>query len=98
MSVMSLRLSEKELQQIESLAKENHKDKSSVARELLKAGFQYKTLLAYKEGNISLAKLAKTLNMNVSEVIDFLSTLGVPSPLSYDDYLQGFESLRKAIR
>ena len=48
MPVMSVRLSEQELKRLKTLAKEEDKEKSSVARELLMDGLKYKMLLAYK--------------------------------------------------
>ena len=97
MPVMSVRLSEQELRRLKVLAKEENKEKSSVARELLMDGLKYKMLLGYKEGKISLAKLSKTLGMSLSETIDLLSSFGLESPVSYDDYLKGIETARKAI-
>jgi len=98
MPVMSIRLSEQELKRLKTLAKEEEKENSSVARELLMDGLKYKMLLAYKEGKVSLAKLSKTLGISLSEAIDLLALFGLQSPISYDDYLQGVETARKAIR
>ncbi len=97
MPVMSVRLSEQDLKVLKTLAKEEDKERSSVARELLKDGLRYKMLLGYKEGKVSLAKLSKTLGISLSEAIDFLALFGLQSPISYDDYLQGIETARKAI-
>lgn len=98
MPVMSIRLSEQEMDRLRALADEEDKEKSSVARELLMDGLKYKMLLGYKEGRVSLAKLSKTLGMSLSEVIDLLSSFGLQSPISYDEYLQGMATARKAIR
>lgn len=98
MPVMSLRLSQDELKRLKALAKAEDKERSSVARELLMDGLRYKMLLAYKEGKVSLARLSKTLGMSLSEAIDLLSSFGLQSPISYDDYLRGAEAARKAIR
>ncbi len=98
MPVMSIRLSEQDLRRLNALAKQEGKEKSSVARELLTDGLKYKALLAYKEGKVSLAKLCKALDISLSEAIDLLSLFGLQSPISYDDYLQGVQTARKAIR
>jgi len=98
MPVMSIRLSEQEMKRLQTLADEEDKEKSSVARELLMDGLKYKMLLGYKEGRVSLAKLSKTLGMSLSEVVDLLSSFGLQSPISYDEYLQGMAAARKAIR
>lgn len=95
---MSVRLSEQELKRLKALAKEENKERSSLARELLMDGLRYKMLLGYKEGNVSLARLGKTLGISLSEAIDLLSSFGLESPVNYDDYLKGIEIARKAIR
>ena len=98
MPVMSVRLSEQELKRLKALAKEENKEKSSLARELLMEGLKYKMLLGYKEGKVSLAKLSKTLGMSLSEAIELLSSFGLESPVDYDDYLDGIQIASKAIR
>ena len=97
MPVMSLRLSDQEFRRLSAVAAEETKEKSSVARELLMDGLKYKLLLAYKEGKASLATLSRTLGMSVSEAVDFLAAFGLHTPISYDDYLRGLETARKAI-
>ena len=49
----------------------------------------------YKQGKASLGTLAKKLGMSISEALDLLADLGIPAPISYDDYLQGHESMKK---
>jgi predicted HTH domain antitoxin len=94
MPVMSVRLSEKEIKLIQALAKEEDKEKSSEARELMLAGIKYKMLLGYKEGRVSLGTLARKLGVSLSEALDLLASLGIPAPISYDDYLKGLETAR----
>lgn len=97
MPVMSVRLSEQEFKRLKAVAAEETKDKSSVARELLIDGLKYKMLLAYREGKASLSRLSRTLGMSLSEAMDFLATFGLQAPISYDDYLKGLETARKAV-
>lgn len=97
MPVMSLRLSDQEFKRLSAVAAEETKEKSSVARELLMNGLKYKLLLAYKEGKASLSTLSRMLGMSVSEAVDFLAVFGLQAPLSYDDYLKGLETARKAV-
>ena len=92
MPVMSVRLSEKELKLIQALAKEEAKEKSSEARELMLDGIKYKMLLGYKQGRISLGTLAEKLGLSLSEALDLLGSLGIPAPISNDDYLQGLDT------
>ena len=98
MPVMSVRLSEEEFRRLRAVAEEERKEKSSVARELLMAGLKYKMLLAYREGRVSLSKLTQTLEMSLSETLDLLGRFGLQAPISYDEYLQGLETAKKALR
>jgi predicted HTH domain antitoxin len=95
MAVMSVRLSNKEVKLIQALAREEDKEKSSEARELMLDGIKYKMLLGYKQGKISLGTLAKKLGVPLTDALDLLASLGIPAPLSYDDYLQGLATARK---
>jgi predicted HTH domain antitoxin len=95
MAVMSVRLSDKEVKLIQALADEEDKEKSSEARELMMDGIKFKMLLGYKQGKVSLGTLAKKLGMNLVDALDLLASLGIPAPISYDDYLQGLETARK---
>ena len=95
MPVMSVRLSDKEVKLIQALAQEEDKEKSSEARELMLDGIKYKMLLGYKQGKVSLGMLAKKLGMPFTDAHDLLASLGIPAPISYDDYLQGLETARK---
>src|SRR5437773_7212523 len=95
MPVMSVRLSDKEVKLIQTLAQEEDKEKSSEARELMLDGIKYKMLLGYKQGKVSLGMLAKKLGISLSDALDLLTSLGIPAPISYDDYLQGLNTARK---
>jgi len=69
---MSVRLSDKEIKLIQALAKEEDKEKSSEARELMLDGIKYKMLLGYKEGKVSLGTLAKKLGISLVDGLDLL--------------------------
>lgn len=91
MSVISLRLKDREIKRINELSKMGHKDKSAVARELIEHGWEFLMIKLYREGKMSLSTLTSKLELSVSETIDLLSEFGVESPIDYDDYLKGFE-------
>ena len=95
MTVMSLRLSKKEIDRIKEIATKENKKKGEAARSLLYYGWFFFNLKRYKEGRISLESLAKQLDLSVTETIDLLVEYGVPSSISYDDYLEGLETLRQ---
>jgi len=94
MSVISLRLKDREIKRINELSRMEHKDKSTVARELIDYGWEFLMIKHYREGKLSLSALAEKLELSVSETIDVLYEFGVESPIDYDDYLKGFEAFK----
>lgn len=98
MPVLSVRLDKKDLEKLRALARTENKDQSTVARELMLDGWNHRMVGHYKEGKLSLGKLAKALGLSISETIDFLSELGVQAPIDYDDYLSGYETLRRVAK
>ncbi len=91
MGVISLRLKDRDLERLDELSKALHKDKSTMARELLEYGWDFLMLEYYKEGKLSLSGLAKKLEVSISEAIDLLKERGIEAPIGFDDYLKGFE-------
>ncbi|MDA8089451.1 MAG: hypothetical protein M0Z61_04420 [Nitrospiraceae bacterium] len=96
MGVISLRLKERDLERLEELSKSEHKDKSTMARELLEYGWDFLMLKYYRDGKLSLNGLAKKLDIPVSEAIDLLKEFGIEAPIGFDDYLKGFEVFDQA--
>ena len=95
MSVISIRLKNRDVKRLNELSKVEKKDKSAVMRELVEYGWNYLMLKHYKEGKLSLGGLAKKLDVSISEAIDMLAEMGIDSPVRYDDYLKGFEVFNK---
>jgi predicted HTH domain antitoxin len=93
MPVISLRLKEKDFNKLDEFSKMVNKDKSTVARELLENGWKFSMIRLYRDGRLSLETLALKLELSISETIDLLSETGIKSPVSYDDYMKGFEAL-----
>ncbi|GAH69353.1 unnamed protein product [marine sediment metagenome] len=48
----------------------------------------------YKDGKLSLELLAEKLDISIGEAIDILAEQGIEAPITYEDYLQGFEAFR----
>lgn len=94
MSVVSLRLQERDLKRIEELAAQEHKDNSTVARELLEQGWEYRMVMRYKEGRPSISSLAEKLECSLGEAIDLPVEFNVEAPIDYDSNLQSFEGIR----
>jgi hypothetical protein len=39
--------------------------------------------------------MAEELDFSINEILDLFSEFGIESPIRYDDYLTGFENLKK---
>lgn len=94
MGVISLRLKDRDLEKLDELSRLEHKDRSTMARELLEYGWESLMLRYYKEGKLSLGGLAKKLDISISEAIDLLAELGIEAPIEFEDYLKGFEAFK----
>lgn len=92
--VVTLRLKEKELGFIEELSRKENGDRSFAARKLIDYGWIYFILKNYKDGKMSIGKAAKELNLTITETIELLADLGIKSPISYEEYLEGYRTLR----
>ena len=68
-------------------------DKTAAARELIEYGWTYYILTQYKNGALSLEHTAKELHLSLSELIDLLAEVGIPSPIQYDDFLEGLKNI-----
>lgn len=95
MPVMSLRVDERGMRCLERLAKTQKKDRSQVARELLADGLTLSVLRRFRQGKISLGSAARELDLSASEVLDLLAEFGISSPLEYDTYLEGLQTLNE---
>ena len=95
MGVISMRLKDRDIERLEELSKIEHKDKSTIARELLEYGWEFIMLKYYREGKLSLEGLARKLDISISEAIDHLAELGIESPIEFEDYLKGFEVFKE---
>ena len=95
MSVMSLRLNKEEVERISKLSLQKKEAKSEIVRKLLNEGWVFYWLKLYSTGKVSIGKMAEELNLSINEVLDLFSEFGIESPIRYDDYLSGFESLKK---
>lgn len=95
MGVISLRLKDKDLEKLDELSKLENKDRSTLARELLEYGWEFRMLKNYKEGKLSLEGLAKKLDLSISKTIDMLAEFGIEAPIDFDDYLKGFDVFKE---
>lgn len=89
-------IKEAESRKLNELSKEGQKDKSTVARELIRDGWNFLMIRQYRQGKLSLGTLAEILDLSLSETIDVLSDLGIQAPIEYEDYLKGLAVFRDA--
>jgi len=64
---------------------------------LIGYGLTYLMIRLYREGRLSLEKVARKLDLSISETIDLLSEFGTRAPIDYDDYLKGYEVMKEAL-
>ena len=95
--VITLRLKEKELEFIKVLSQKEDKDRSFAARTLIDYGWVYFILKQYKEGKMSIGKASKELSLTITETMTLLSDLGIRSPITYEEYLEGYKNITKII-
>lgn len=81
------------MKRIDQLAGVEKKDRSAITRELISGGLDYLMIRRYKEGRLSLGKLAERTGRSLADTLDLLAGLGVPAPIDYADYLRGFQNL-----
>ena len=91
--IVSFRFKEHELSHIRKVSAAEKVDKTAAARELIEYGWRYYVIQQYKEGKLSLEKTAKELHTSISELIDLLADLGIKSPITYEDYVEGLKNI-----
>jgi len=93
--VVSFRLSEKQKEIIENIASEENKDKSEVARELIDYGETFRAVKKYKEGEVSVGKMASELDITITEAMSLLAELGINSGITKEDQVEAKENLEE---
>ena len=88
-NVLSVRLSEEDMQIINHFAKETKVDKSTAVRELVEMGKIYFAINQYVQERVSIGKAAELANVPISEFMDLLDNLGIKNNLELEDYLEG---------
>lgn len=94
--VISIRLDKEDLDFVEKTSKEERTEKAKILREMIEKGRLYLAIDQYRKGKISLGKAAEKANKSISEMIDILAELGIKSPMTKQQYLQGLKNLDSA--
>lgn len=96
-NVLTVRLPKEDLEVVKQISIKNKKDKSTVVRELVEQGKIYFAITQYKEDKISIGKAAEIAGLNISEMMDLLSKLGIKSNIGLEDYLEGQKFIKELI-
>ena len=95
---MGIRLPKELLEAIEDKAKEDNTDKSTVIRQILASAIREhqkeKAAQLYKEGKITITAAAKTANLTVHEMIDYLIKSGYKTEYTLEDFRREIKLLQ----
>ena len=80
-NVLTLRLPKEDLDAVQQISLQTKKDKSTILRELVELGKMYYAITQYKQGKISIGKTAELAGVNLAELMDTLTRLGIKSNL-----------------
>jgi len=93
--VISVRIDKNLEEVIERYANEKKAEQSDVIRDLINSGSLYLAISGYAKGIYSVGKAAYLANLPLSEFMDLLMELGIPSKIEKEDILEGYENLKE---
>lgn len=96
--VLSVRLEKDDLDFLKSEAKEEKVEKAKVLRELVGKGRLQLAIEQYKQGRISIGRAAEKAGITISEMMDKLAELRVPSKITLEQHLQGLKNLEEVLQ
>lgn len=79
-------------------SREEHIDKISVLKQMIREGAELYLVNQYSNGRISKGKLAELLNMDMYEVNELLERYHVKASISYEKFTKGIEMVEKAVK
>lgn len=98
--IISVRLSQSQLKEIDEIARKKNLGRSAIIRELILEGLRvFKTkevLEMLRERKISVWKAAKILNITYREMLRLLKEYNVPFPLSSKELLEELEDIERS--
>jgi len=83
---------------VKKMAKAHKEEMSKSVRELVNLGRLMFALEEYKKCKISLGKAAEIAGVSISEMMTLLSEFSIPNNITYEDYLEGLQTLKKMWR
>lgn len=79
-------------------SREEHIDKISVLKKMLREGAEYYLVSQYSKGGISKGKLAEFFDMDLYEINELLEKYHVKSSISYKRFTKGIEIAEKVMK
>ena len=93
--VLAIRLDKLETNQLNSISKKRHLNKTQAAKELLHRGFLMVQLDEYRNGNLSLGKLAEILNMTIVEAMNCVAAYNAHPKIPKDFLVDSADTAKK---
>ena len=90
-AVRSLRIPEKLLRSVRSVARREHLDESTVTRQLIALGATEYAVRLYREGKVTLREAAEIADTTLREMIDILLDHGVKGNVTADQERKAIE-------
>lgn len=92
---LSVRIDKDDYDFLKRVAIENNEEVSKAIRHVVGEGRIMHAIDSYKKGNASLGKAAELAGVTIGEMMGILVEFGVKSNITYDDYAEGLNNLRK---
>ena len=91
--ILLVRLDKKLHHLINKYIEEYQIEKSESIRRLIFDGIFMNAIKEYLAGRLSIGKAASMVDMSISDLLDKLVLLGIPSTLELDDIMDGYQNL-----
>ena len=96
--VLSVRLEKKEAARLAFMVRKHHFNKSDGVKALMRRGFIMYQLDDYKSGNLSLGKLAETLDLSIFETMNLVAKYNAAPDIPADFLVESNETARRLFR
>ena len=81
---------------LDQRARDEHIDKVSVMKQMLREGAEFYLVGQYSHGRISKDKLVELLDLDIYEINELLEKYHVKSSISYERFTRGIEMAEKS--
>lgn len=95
--VLAVRLKKDESTHLAMVSKKQHLNKSDAAKELMRRGFIMYQLDEFKAGNLSIGRLAETLDLSILETLNLVSKYNAHPTMPADYLVEASETARQLL-